>query len=55
MIRHDDWDVSPPSADDFTTDEGVSLPDEVAKQSPDYFIYLCSLTTIADGICRQFL
>ncbi|KAH6693870.1 fungal-specific transcription factor domain-containing protein [Plectosphaerella plurivora] len=54
MIRHDDWDVSPPCAEDFAAEEVLRLPDDIEKQSPDYFIHLCALTAIADGICRQF-
>ncbi|KAK1594611.1 fungal-specific transcription factor domain-containing protein [Colletotrichum navitas] len=53
MIRHDDWDVSPLTADDFVTDTATpALPD--GCQSPDYIIHLCSLTRIADEICRLF-
>lgn len=47
MLREDDWDVSELSSDDFAFDEKQS--------SPAYFINLCSLTLIADQICRKFL
>jgi hypothetical protein len=53
MLREDDWDVSELSDDDFV------LNAEAQKQSVQgssaYFINLCSLTLIADQICRQFL
>ncbi|KAK2018539.1 fungal-specific transcription factor domain-containing protein [Colletotrichum eremochloae] len=53
MIRHDDWDVSPLTADDFVTDTATpALPE--GSQSPDYMIHLCSLTRITDEICRLF-
>lgn len=48
MLREDDWDVSELSSDDFALDAR-------RQSSPAYFINLCSLTLIADQICRQFL
>ncbi|KAK2739366.1 fungal specific transcription factor domain-containing protein [Colletotrichum kahawae] len=53
MIRHDDWDVSPLTVDDFATDPATPAL-LGGSQSPDYIIQLCSLTRIADEICRLF-
>ncbi|KAF4840040.1 Transcriptional activator protein DAL81 [Colletotrichum siamense] len=53
MIRHDDWDVSPLTVDDFAVDPTTpTMPG--GSQPPDYIIQLCSLTRIADEICRLF-
>lgn len=53
MLREDDWDVSELSDDDFVLD--AEAHKQSSQGSPAYFINLCSLTLIADQICRQFL
>lgn len=55
MLREDDWDVSPLDTNDFTID--IHEPSRKADLdvSPDYFLNLCSLSLIADEICRKFL
>ncbi|KAM0543612.1 hypothetical protein ACHAPJ_012199 [Fusarium lateritium] len=55
MLSDDDWDVLPPTSEDFTVDSSVDIPDNIKGQSSDYFIHLCSLTEITSRICRQFL
>ncbi|KAF4470561.1 Transcriptional activator DAL81 [Fusarium albosuccineum] len=54
MLHDDDWDVSPLVVDDFVVDANVSMPDDMRYRSPDYFMHLCSLTEIANSVCRQF-
>ncbi|KAJ4248400.1 hypothetical protein NW762_012737 [Fusarium torreyae] len=55
VVSDDDWDVSVPTAGDFTVDSSVNIPDNIKDRSSDYFIHLCSLTEITSRICRQFL
>ncbi|KAH8171213.1 fungal specific transcription factor domain-containing protein [Sarocladium implicatum] len=54
MIRHDDWDVSSLTSSDFALEDDLKSVCDMSDQSPQYFIRLCSLTLIADGICRRF-
>lgn len=54
MVSHDDWDVAPLGAGDFVVDPGVVSVSE-GCQGHEYFVHLCSLTRIADEICRKFL
>lgn len=54
MIREDDWDVSPLTADDFIIEPHAGPPNQGYDLSPEYFIQLSSLTLVADQICRQF-
>lgn len=53
LIHDDDWNVSRPTPDDFSTDAS-SVPIDAAAP-PDHFIQLCTLTDITNSICRQFL
>lgn len=55
MLNDDDWDVSPLTMDDFAVDTNITLSDDVRYRAPDYFMHLCSLTEIANSVCRQFL
>ncbi|KAM5385335.1 hypothetical protein ACJZ2D_000976 [Fusarium nematophilum] len=54
MLCDDDWDVSPLTQEDFIVDASVGSLNDMSHQLPDYFMHLCSLTQIANSICRQF-
>ncbi|KAI8723107.1 Zn(2)-C6 fungal-type domain-containing protein [Fusarium sp. LHS14.1] len=54
MLHDDDWDVSPPTPDDFVIDANIGPLDDTGHQDPDYFIHMCSLTGISMSICRRF-
>ncbi|RSL74400.1 hypothetical protein CEP53_000253 [Fusarium sp. AF-6] len=54
MLHDDDWDVSPPTPDDFVVDSNIGPQDDTGHQDPDYFIHMCSLTGISMSVCRRF-
>ncbi|KAL6353646.1 hypothetical protein LRP88_14144 [Fusarium phalaenopsidis] len=47
MLHDDDWDVSPPTPDDFVIDTNVGSLHDTGHPDPDYFIHMCSLTGIS--------
>ncbi|KAJ6445271.1 fungal specific transcription factor domain-containingprotein [Purpureocillium lavendulum] len=51
MLHDEEWNVTPLSIDDFATDDASS---GVIVEQADHFMRLCTLTQIANGICRQF-
>lgn len=55
MLHDDDWDVSPPTPDDFIIDANIDPLHETGYQDPDYFIHMCSLIGISMSVCRLFL
>ena len=55
ILSYDSWNVTPLTLADFEVNLDPEAGLGVDDGCPDYFMHLCSLTLIANDLCRTFL
>lgn len=55
LLHPGTWNVKPLRLEDFVMDSTFGSKAQENQHSPDYIMWLCSLTGIANDICWQFL